>query len=120
MILVPSDRSGVYDQVRRALDAASVPFVDYVLSINRRDIAEVDSIRLCTFHSSRGLEGQRVIIFGFEGITRMCSQVNTAVEKLSYIVLSRATIDLILVALPAQRGTDISFVQAALNALRPM
>lgn len=45
-----------------------VSFIDYTKEDNRRSVASNSDVRLCTFHSSRGLEGERVIIFGLETI----------------------------------------------------
>ena len=64
---------------------------------NRRRSAVNDQIRLCTFHSSRGLEASRVVLFGLEQIERLSERIGFDFRKLSFIVLSRSTFDCLVV-----------------------
>src|SRR5438445_12872881 len=65
LILVPSVEGMEQAWALEALNKLGVPFIDYTADVNRRDIAQPEMVRLCTFHSARGIEGVRVVVFGF-------------------------------------------------------
>lgn len=76
LVLVPSETCHHATIARCALaqlasEMVDVSVLDYTKDDNRRSVASNSDIRLCTFHSSRGLEGERVIIFGLETIENL-------------------------------------------------
>lgn len=64
-------------------------FIDYTVDRAKRASARSEEIRLCTFHSARGLEGERVLIFGLEDIDSLAKKANVKPENLGFIALSR-------------------------------
>jgi len=92
--------------------------IDYTDDRNRRTVAASNTIRLCTFHSSRGLEAMRVIIFGFEFIERTAQKVNVAYNNLGYITLSRSLFEDIIAVRGSARSTVIPFLETTIRALR--
>jgi len=94
LVLVPDENSPHTTWVREALKKAienrnGVSFIDYTVDENRRSMALTSEIRLCTFHSSRGLEGERVMIFGLEQIDAFAEKTKVKAENLGFIALSR-------------------------------
>lgn len=94
LVLVPDGGSSTYAWVRLALEKATskrpgVSFIDYTVDKARRGVAKSEEIRLCTFHSARGLEGERVLIFGLENIESLARNTNVKPENLGFIALSR-------------------------------
>ncbi len=73
LIPVPWENSPEATWVRDALESASIPFLDYSREANRRSAASEHLVRVCTFHSSSGIEGQRVLVFGFERLDQLAS-----------------------------------------------
>lgn len=102
LVLVPSERCLQATAAREALEQLKsqmegVTFLDYTSDDNRRSIASTSDVRLCTFHSSRGLEGERVVIFGLENIENLAAKSNVKAENLAFIALSRALFRTVLV-----------------------
>lgn len=102
LVLVPSETCQQAIIARRALsqlvdEMEGVSFIDYTKEDNRRSVASNNDVRLCTFHSSRGLEGERVIIFGLENIEALATKTNVKAENLAFIALSRALFRTVLV-----------------------
>ena len=94
LVLVPSEGGAQVRWVRKALksvakDCPAVSFIDYVDEKNRRTPALNKEIRFSTFHSSRGLEGEHVLIFGLEEIEKVALQAQAKPENLAFICLSR-------------------------------
>lgn len=96
LVLVPNNKSLETTWAQSALNRiinkrdGTVALLDYTLDKKRRVSALNHEIRLCTFHSSRGLEGERVVIFGFEKIESLAEETNVKPENLGFIALSRA------------------------------
>jgi len=90
LILFPREKNEDYHRVRDALGEMKVPYTDYVPLSNRRKEGHVNRIRLCTFHSSRGIEGTRALIFGFHEIPKISKEKKSNSNHLGYIALSRA------------------------------
>lgn len=102
LILVPNERSKQANCVREALKRATskrdgVSFIDYTVDTKRRTTALSSEVRLCTFHSSRGLEGERVIIFGLEEIASFAENTSVKAENLGFIALSRGVFRTVVV-----------------------
>lgn len=96
LVLVPSSGSQAAEWARAALRRVSsiadgVSYIDYTQGENRETLAQPDQIRLCTFHSSRGIEARRVIVVNFHQVSLLPAQVDRGLQNLGYIVLSRAT-----------------------------
>lgn len=94
LVLVPDGSSAAYAWVLEALKKATskrhgVSFIDYTVDKAKRGSARSEEIRLCTFHSARGLEGERVLIFGLEQIDALARSTNVKPENLGFIALSR-------------------------------
>jgi hypothetical protein len=101
LVLVPAfnspERHWAYSALTHVTKRHGINFLDYTDDKNRRQPAHPDYIRLCTFASARGLEGYRTVIFGFEGLERLCKTTGQALTNLGYIVLSRAVFETVLV-----------------------
>ena len=119
LILIPSASSMEHEWAIDALNALDAKYLDYSISGSRRYIAPPDAIRICTYHSSRGIEGQRVIIFGMEKLHRLMPEdSHIDPSQLGYIVLSRASLDLTIAYRPALHSDAIKFISAAIRAFR--
>lgn len=109
LILVPGPSGLVTDWVKAALrqfeTEEGVGFNDLCDEKNRRHTCENDKIRLCTFHSSRGLEGSNVIVFGFDRLEDMAKKLGFSANNLGYIVLSRAILCITVVLPPFSSAT---------------
>ncbi len=96
LILVPGPTGLVTDWVKAALRQfeaeEGVGFNDLCDEKNRRHTCENDKIRLCSFHSSRGLEGGNVMVFGFDRLEYMAKKLEFSANNLGYIALSRAIV----------------------------
>ena len=101
LLLVPDGSAVICKQLKIALSKLisekSVGYIDYTDDSNRRQIAPNEKIRLCTFHSARGLEAARVIVFGIERIKKAGEELNFDFKKLGFIVLSRSTFDCVVI-----------------------
>lgn len=122
LILVPQDTSIERRWALGALEDLGVPFIDYTRTRknspswspfldDRRRAPVGDMIRLCTYRSSRGLEGTRVLIFGLERSIEIARALETHVDSLLHVVLSRALVDC-TVAIP---GSAMTHERAALE-----
>lgn len=94
LVLVPDENCShtiwVREGLRKAISGRNgISFIDYTDDENRRSMALTSEIRLCTFHSSRGLEGERVVIFGLEQIDAFAAKTKVKAENLGFIALSR-------------------------------
>ena len=77
-------------------------------------------LRICTFHSARGIEGQRVVLFGLERLEELATKISTSPTNLGYIALSRASLDLTIAYRPKKlQAPQLKFIEAAIDALRP-
>ena len=102
LVLVPDANSQHAICVREALKMATSnrpdwSFIDYTDDEKRRTTALSSEIRLCTFHSSRGLEGERVIVFGLEQIASFAERTHVKAENLGFIALSRGVFRTVVV-----------------------
>ncbi len=118
LILVPNQQSNQRKWAAEALEAERMPFLDYTQDDNRRCIAPADQIRLCTFHSSRGIEGQRVLLFGIEKTRDVAQYAHADPRNLGYIVLSRAVLDVVVAYRPQIKSPVVTFLQAVIGQMR--
>lgn len=119
LILVLREDSDEARWARAALHSGQLPFLDYTDDTKRRCIPTSEKIRLCTFHSSRGIEGQRVLVFGIEHLEDLALKLKLSAVKLGYIVLSRASLDMTIVYRPSLKSPVMKFIEAACARLQP-
>lgn len=120
LVLVPGEDSEEARWARAALFASKIDFLDYTDETKRRSTPTSEKVRLCTFHSSRGIEGQRVIVFGLEQLESLASKLKLSVVKLGYIILSRASLDMTIVYRPSLKSPIMKFIEAACARLQPV
>lgn len=118
LVLVPSESGSHKQWVVAALEASGISFMDYTVKTKRRDIAPPDKVRLCTFHSARGIEGYRVLVFGFETIDRLVDETDAKVENLGYIVLSRSLFECVIAVWKRSPSEVVPFLTSILNKLQ--
>lgn len=95
LILLPYGKS---DSTWRAMainacESAGFDYLDYTDEDNRRASYSPDEIRLCTFHSSRGIEGLHTIVLGFDQLHLAAKQSDTTAANLGYICLTRSAFE---------------------------
>jgi hypothetical protein len=124
LLLVPDTKGVMTEWVRSALDQfkneTGIAYTDYVLEKNRRDIAPNENIRLATYHSSRGIEGTRVVIFNFDKLPYLSADETMCEEKLAYVVLSRAVFQTCIVMRPNVTNKVTKFLYSAHGAIERM
>ena len=121
LILVPTPRSNEKTAVVKALQSLDSSFIDYTNKDNRRSIAQPEMIRLCTFHSSRGIEGKKVIIIGCEDIKSLSESIQINFKNLGYIIFSRSVIDCLICVKTfdnSLKSPIISFTEDVLTILK--
>ena len=115
LVLVPSDVSNERFYACEALDQLRVRYLDFTKTKantqpwkpfmdERRRSRTVEAIRLCTYRSSRGIEGTRVLIFGLERALSVATELKADAGALVHIVLSRAVADC-TIAVPSSATT---------------
>jgi Nuclease-related domain/Uncharacterized conserved protein (DUF2075) len=119
LILVPTHKGLEARVARRALDKLGAIYIDYINEEFRRHIAQPDMIRLCTFHSSRGIEGRRVLIFGIEQLESLSQRVDVEPQNLGYVVLSRSVFECVICVRPSTFTKEVEFIQESLKHLQP-
>lgn len=116
LVLVPAQEGTEYEAARNALKSIGINFIDYTQEEFRRDIAEPEMVRLCTFHSSRGIEGKYTIIFGVERILTLGPEsINT--NKLGFIIFSRSVMECIICVKPKDKSKVITFLEKVLELM---
>jgi len=121
LILTP-DREGIDTQiVREVLELIKkrkkIDYVDYTIEENRSTISKKNTLRFCTYHSSKGLEADTVIVFGFDKIKNICDRLDIKSNYLGYIALSRAITDLVIVSRNSLKNFIIAFLIKAQSRL---
>jgi hypothetical protein len=97
LILVPSEKSLEHQRLLSALKASKLDYIDYTVDANRRTVASPQQLRVCTFHSSRGIEGHRVLAFGAHTLGEVAKSAGIETANVVYVSLSRAVFEMILV-----------------------
>lgn len=121
LILVPSRHSQERRWAIEALDTLpdGIEYIDYTHDDNRRRIARRDAVRLCTFHSARGIEGTRVMAFGFESVRDVSERVDTDFANLGYIALSRSLFEFVTIFRYSRRTWPVPmFIERMLKEMR--
>jgi hypothetical protein len=119
LILVPSYSSNQRKWAAEALAAQGIAYLDYTRDENRRCIAPADQVRLSTFHSARGIEGERVIVLGVEQILDVARKEKAEPRNLGYIVLSRSVLDMVIIYRSCAITKEMHFLTEVLRAMRP-
>ncbi len=120
LVLVPSRDSQERRWAVEALNTlpGGIQYIDYTLEDNRRRVAKRNAVRLCTFHSARGIEGTRVVAFGFESVPNLAEKVNTDLSNLGYIALSRSIFDMSTIFRSSRRTWLVPrFIEKALEEM---
>ena len=90
--------------------------MDYSEPQNRRNFFSPDEIRICTYHSSRGVEGLYTLVLGFESLDAAARGIEWQIQDLAYIALSRSVYDSdVLYRVTPQIPTAVSFLKALLE-----
>ncbi len=121
LILVPIRGSQEHQWAVQALKTfpGGMEYIDYTHEDNRRRIARRDAVRLCTFHSARGIEGTRVVAFGFESVKGVAEKTNTDYPNLGYIALSRSVFEMLTVFRSSRRTWLVpTFIERVLKEMR--
>jgi hypothetical protein len=101
---------------RSACEELSFGFMDYSEPQNRRNFFSPDEIRICTYHSSRGVEGLYTLVLGFESLDAAARGIEWQIQDLAYIALSRSVYDSdVLYRVTPQIPTAVSFLKALLE-----
>ena len=74
--------------------------------------------QLHTFHSSRGLEGNRIVIFGIEHLRGLSKQIGVDLGKLGYVVLSRSLFETVIAVRRSTHSDIVTFIETALGTVR--
>jgi len=94
LLLVPTEKCVEARAVRAALEQLRQDYTDLTDEKLRRATVPANSVRICTFHSARGIEGHRVVIFGLSQLPRLCEQIGLKKpENLLYVILTRAVFE---------------------------
>lgn len=96
LILVPDERGPEAVAAREALGRVGQEYFDLTDDAARRAVVPSTAVRLCTFHSARGIEGNRVLILGFARLKRLSDALQIPAEHLAYIVLSRSVFETVI------------------------
>jgi hypothetical protein len=86
---------------RTACRNLQLRYIDYSDESQRRRAYAGDEVRICTFHSSRGIEGLHSIVLGFDSLAEAADDADWRVGHLAYITLSRSVYD-----------TDILYIES--------
>jgi hypothetical protein len=115
----PQEITPLYDWGRIARTACqnlNLRFIDYSDEQQRRKAYAGDEVRICTFNSSRGIEGLHSIILGFDSLAEAAGE-DWRVENLGYITLSRSVYDtdIIYVENPLVERREIKFLKGIIE-----
>ena len=119
LILVPGENSPEAAAAREALRRIDQEYFDLTVAGSRRAIVPSTAVRLCTFHSARGIEANRVLIFGFARLEGFCRPLRISPGRLAYVILSRSVFETTIAVRPDEWESDvIVFMQEALTELQ--
>jgi hypothetical protein len=108
LLLVPSEKCVEARAARSALEELGQEFADLTDESLRRTIVPATSVRLCTFHSARGIEGHRVVVLGLSHLPQLCERIRLdKPENLLYVILSRAVFETTIVVRSDESNDDI-------------
>ena len=117
LLLVPNEKCVEARAVKRALEELKQEYIDLTDQKLRRATVSPTSVRLCTFHSARGIEGYRVVIFGLSHLPRLCEQIGLKKpENLLYVILTIAVFETTIVVRSDEWNDDIVVLVQEINA----
>jgi hypothetical protein len=92
LVLTATTDDRIRSMIVRSLVMVEADYIDYVTDDNRRAVAGPDMVRVSTFHSARGLEAERVVVFGFGRLENGFASHGDPkmANKLGYVALSRS------------------------------
>jgi len=90
--------------LNKICESRKIDYIDYTIDTARRSSARQDQIRLCTFHSARGLEGEHVVVFGLEQLEALGEASEAPCENLAFVALSRGVFSNTVVCRSRPRG----------------
>ena len=103
---------------REALAILGVPVHDQIDGPARDTVTPEDHVRLCTIHSSRGVEASRVIILDFvHGVSAADAHSRNS-RIMSHIALSRAQIGTAIIAVDDSTSPHLRFIEHLISAYR--
>lgn len=116
-ILVPGthDKRSEAAWVVDALNELDVPFLDQVDDEQRRNVVPPGHVRLVTYHSARGIEAGRSLVFGMEALHTI-GPLNRQ-RNLGYIALSRARFGTTIAVSPYKSGEHVEFIKAVVGRM---
>lgn len=123
LVLVPAHdglhaRSARIALKRLCSNLESVGFIDYTRDSSRRASPSQHEIRLCTFHSARGLEGERVVVFGMESLQTLAEATKSDPKNLAFIALSRGLFATTIVVRATPRNAVHTLCESILQCIR--
>lgn len=122
LILVPTPEGLHSRAARKALDDLctdeGIEYLDYTREECRRASASQNQIRLCTFHSARGLEGEYVIVFGLETVERVADASKAQPQNLAFIALSRGLFSTTIAPRSSPRNAVHELCERIMQSLR--
>lgn len=101
----------------KACEFLNLDFIDYSITQNRNVAHSPNDVRICTYHSSRGIEGYYSLVLGFECLSDVAKQHEEVAAHLGYIALTRSLFDTDVVYWYPKGaiGTEIPFLQELLS-----
>jgi hypothetical protein len=118
LLLLPSETCNERRWLIAALAHLDLEYIDYTVEHNRRFLARPQQIRICTFLSSRGIEGMKVMIFGLDKLPRILRDMPTVSKgNVGYITLSRSCLNESIVKRASLNSDEYTFTEAVLNGL---
>lgn len=117
LVLVPDSNGIERTCALKAIEGLKIDFIDYTNDDYRRDIAQPSMVRVCTFHSARGIEGRRVIIFGIERLESLCPKINISLNNLGYITFSRSAFECVICVKTKTNSKVNTFIENVLKVM---
>jgi len=101
---------------RRALDKQQIRYIDYAGAEDVRRVQFSPSeVRLCTYHSARGIEALHVILLGFEQMSEASGKEGWRIPHLAYIATSRSVYDTDIVYCRLRHSREVQALEAILS-----
>lgn len=118
ILLIPYDnwaKSPIID----VLKELGKPYIDYTNDENKRDLYYDEEVRICSYFSSRGLEGNYVIALGFNYLSEFVKNLpqKPRREYVGYVALSRAVYDTKIICIEdlAKMSEETKFIKELIN-----
>ena len=89
LFLIPSRSSEYIEWLNVALSNCNIASHNYINDVNRDTVAADNQVRICTFHSARGIEAKIVVLLDLNTLEEANRDLGTT-ENLLYIALTRS------------------------------